>query len=288
MTGFGRGTHTSKHWQATVEITTVNRKQADIVILLPRELNELEPAIRKNAQSRISRGRIQISINLQPTAGAAAAIHIDESLARAFRDVFQKLSKIVGHLVEPTAADYLRSPGIIDSNSTTIPSQDAWLVIEPALESAFSALINMREAEGGHLSDDLHARLVTLETHAAAVSVCAHERPSRQRQLLLKRLADSGLDLDPNDDRVIKEIALFADRSDISEEITRLASHIVRFREYLAEEEAPGRSLDFLCQELFREWNTIGSKANDSRISHKVVEAKTELEKIREQVQNIE
>jgi len=116
----------------------------------------------------------------------------------------------------------------------------------------------------------------------------AAERPVRQRELLLKRLRDAGLDLDLADERVVKELALFADRCDITEELTRLDSHFAKFREYMEASEPPGRALDFLCQEIFREFNTIGAKANDAVIAQTVVEAKTELEKIREQVQNVE
>ena len=146
----------------------------------------------------------------------------------------------------------------------------------------------MRKTEGSHLKDDFLARLDTLTGFAGKIAADAPGRPIRQRELLAKRLRDSGLELDPADERVAKEIALFADRCDVSEEVTRLDSHFAKFREYLDSSEAQGRALDFLCQELFREFNTIGSKANDAVIAQTVVEAKTELEKIREQVQNVE
>jgi uncharacterized protein (TIGR00255 family) len=146
----------------------------------------------------------------------------------------------------------------------------------------------MRESEGSHLKSDFLARLETLVSFARKIATEAPGRPIRQRELLNKRLRDAGLELDPADERVVKEIALFADRCDVSEEITRLDSHFAKFREYLDAAEPPGRALDFLCQELFREFNTIGSKANDASIAQTIVEAKTELEKIREQVQNVE
>ena len=288
MTGFGRGSFATHTWHASVEASTVNRKQAEIVVQAPRELAELEPAIRKLAQAHISRGRLQLAVTLTHASGSAPTIQVNEPLARAFREAFTTLSLATGHLVEPSAADYLRQPGILDTGPALIDPAKAWLAIEPALQSALAALSVMRDAEGAHLRDDLLTRLATLEQHAATFAAAAPDRPARQRELLLKRLADSGLTLDPADERVVKEIALFADRCDISEELTRLSSHIIRFREYLDAAEPPGRSLDFLCQEIFRELNTIGSKANDSAIAHTVVEAKTELEKIREQVQNIE
>ena len=138
------------------------------------------------------------------------------------------------------------------------------------------------------LKADFLNRLQTLSGFAEKISLEAPARPIRQKEQLFKRLRDSGLELDPSDDRVLKELALYADRCDITEELTRLDSHFAKFREYLDAAEPPGRALDFLCQELFREFNTIGSKANDSSIAQTIVEAKTELEKIREQVQNIE
>ncbi|HEY8961378.1 MAG TPA: DUF1732 domain-containing protein [Luteolibacter sp.] len=149
-------------------------------------------------------------------------------------------------------------------------------------------LLAMRLSEGEHLKEDLLARLAVLEAFAATISTYAPGRPARQREILLKRLREAGLDLDPNDERVLKELAVFAERCDISEELTRLSSHFRKFRDYLDAAEPPGRALDFLCQELFREFNTIGSKANDAGIAQAVVEAKTELEKVREQVQNVE
>jgi uncharacterized protein (TIGR00255 family) len=146
----------------------------------------------------------------------------------------------------------------------------------------------MRVAEGADLKRDLEARISTLAELAAKVASGAPQVPVRQRELLFNRLRDAGLDLDPADERVIKELALFADRCCISEELTRLDAHLGRFREFLASGEPVGRSLDFLCQEIHREWNTIGSKANDPAIAATVIDAKTELEKIREQVQNVE
>lgn len=288
MTGFGRGTHTTSTWQASVEASTVNRKQVEIVVQLPRELTELEAPIRKHAQNHISRGRLQLSITLTRTDGTTSAIQINPALALAFREAFQQLSQTVGHPVEPTAADYLRHPGILDLGSATIDTDTAWQAIEPALLAALNALSVMRTAEGLHLKEDISARLLSLEHFRSSIEQTAPQRIPRQRDLMLKRLAESGLGLDPADERVLKEIALFADRCDISEELTRIASHIARFREYLESPDSPGRSLDFLCQELFREFNTIGSKANDSQLAHTVVEAKTGIEKIREQIQNIE
>ena len=288
MRGFGRGSSATDAWLATVEISAVNRKQAEVVIQAPRELAELEVRIRKLALAVVSRGRIQISINLESARVNTGAIQVDTALAKAFHDAFNDLGKAIGHPLLPTASDYLRQPGIITLGSGTIDAEEAWLAIEPALQEALAGLAAMRETEGSHLMDDFMARLASLVSFAETIAKSAPERPIRQRELLAKRLREAGLDLDPGDERVARELALFADRCDISEELTRLDSHFAKFREYLDSPEAQGRALDFLCQELFREFNTIGSKANDAEIAQTIVEAKTELEKIREQVQNVE
>jgi uncharacterized protein (TIGR00255 family) len=259
-----------------------------VVVQMPRELAELETRIRKTVLGAVSRGRIQVSISLERGYAALATIRVDEVLARAFRNAFSDLSKAAGHEVLPTAADYLRQPGILNSGSGEMDAEETWHAIQPALLEALAALAVMRETEGSHLRQDFLERIGVLTSFARKIASEADGRPVRQRELLLKRLRDAELDLDPSDERVLRELALFADRCDISEELTRLDSHFAKFREYLDAAEAPGRALDFLCQELFREFNTIGSKASDAGIAQTVVEAKTELEKIREQVQNVE
>ena len=288
MTGFGRGAASTNAWQASVEISAVNRKQAEVVVQAPRELNELDARIRKAVLAVVSRGRIQISINLERSHTAAAGFCIDPALAQAFTAAFTALSETIGHPIFPTAADYLRQPGLITLGSGEINAEAAWHAIEPALAAALAQLAAMRFSEGEHLKADFIARLHTLVSFSRKIAAEAPGRSIRQRELLFKRLRDAGLELNSADERVAKEIALFADRCDVSEEITRLDSHFAKFREYLDSAEAPGRALDFLCQELFREFNTIGSKANDASIAQTIVEAKTELEKIREQVQNVE
>ena len=288
MTGFGRASAATDTWHSTIEISAVNRKQAEVVVQAPRELAELEGRIRKTVLATVSRGRIQVSINLDRAQGTAATIQLDAALARAFHNAFIDLGKTVGHALLPTASDYLRQPGIIMLGNGEIDSEHAWLAIEPALKDALAALASMRESEGRHLKEDFLTRIDTLLSFTAKIADDAPGRPVRQRELLAKRLREAGLDLDPADERVAKELALFADRCDVSEELTRLDSHFAKFREYLGAAEAPGRALDFLCQEMFREFNTIGSKANDAGIAQTIVEAQTELEKIREQVQNVE
>lgn len=290
MTGFGRGTNTSERWLVSVEAASINRKQVEIVANLPRPLQSLETKIRQATLPNISRGRVQISVRIEsPEGEASAQIQINAALAKSFESAFSDLSLIIGRPLLPDPSDFLRQAGIIEiGEQEEIDPDAAWRVISPALDQALENLNAMRLSEGSHLRDDLLARLGQLMAYTQTISENAPGRVERQKKLLFKRLNDLGIPLELEDERLAKELALFADRCDISEEITRLHSHFSKFHEYIYSEEPSGRPLDFLCQELFREFNTIGSKANDPLIAQTVVEAKTELEKIREQVQNIE
>lgn len=288
MTGFGRGTSATGDWIANVELSSVNRKQAEVVLQAARGLGELEARIRKSVLEVISRGRVQVSISVESTGGSATSFHVDRALAVAFAKAFAELGEATGYQVVPTASDFIRQADIITTDVSQIDAESAWLAISPALEEALRQILAMRSREGEDLKADFLNRLGNLEKFVRKIEGEGPGRMVRQRELLMKRLADAELDLDPGDERVAKEIALFADRCDVSEEVTRLGSHFTKFREYLEAAEPPGRALDFLCQEMFREFNTIGSKANDASIAQTIVEAKTELEKIREQVQNVE
>lgn len=288
MTGFGRGTAATDQFVANVELSALNRKQAEVVIQGPRELLDLEPLIRRTILARIDRGRIQASIALARPPAAPLPVRVDTRLARALEAAFAELSATLGRPLLPQPTDFLRQPGIVALEEPALDPDAAWQALAPALDAALDALLAMRAAEGADLKRDLETRLATVAELAAQAAAAAPAVPARQRELLLARLRDAHLDLDPADDRVLKELALFADRCDISEELTRLSAHLTRFRHYLASGQPAGRSLDFLCQELHREWNTIASKAGDAAIAQLVVQAKAELEKIREQAQNVE
>ncbi len=290
MTGFGRAEHASEQIIARVEVATVNRKQADIHFSLPRELGSLEAGLRKRILTAVSRGRVNVSIHLERAGSSqeALGIHLDTARAQALDAAFEKLSASLQRPIQLSAHDFLRTPGIISFDDAGWDPEAALKAIEPALEAALEKLIQMRSAEGADLKADLLSRLQILEDHVTLIAEISPQVVTRQRELLHKRLSDAGIELDLNDERLLKEIALFAERCDISEETTRLDSHLRRFREFLDSADPAGRSLDFLCQEINREFNTIGSKANDAEIGQNVVSAKTELEKIREQVQNIE
>lgn len=287
MTGFGRAEIADDRYGVCVEISSVNRKQADIACHLPRELAELESAVRKSALARISRGRLTIGIRCEQHSGEGQ-IKLDRQRARALEKAYQELSELLGRDITPGPSDFLRATDIFHDAQESPDLERARALILPALDTALDQLTASRRREGEDLLSDLETRLRTLAELIEAIEKRGPASVSRHRECLHQRLRELGLDLDPADERFLKEIALYAERCDISEEVTRLRSHLTRFHEYLAAEEAVGRSLDFLCQEINREFNTIGSKAADAPIAQHVVSAKSELEKIREQVQNIE
>ncbi len=288
MTGFGRSTLANASYHATVELSSVNRKQAEVAFSAARELNALEPRVRQFVLQQISRGRIQVTIVVTQPSQSQSLLEIDLALARAVEDSFVVLSRELGREIIAGAGEFVRIPGIFRGAEMSIDAKEAWLAIEPALIEAMAIFQQSREQEGDALLADMQIRLGDLRKQLELIRAAAPGRALKQADLLQKRLAELQCPIDPSDERALKEIALFADRCDISEEVTRLVCHFEKFQEYLNAAESPGRALDFLCQEIHREFNTIGSKAYDSVIAHAVVTAKTELEKIREQVQNLE
>ncbi len=287
MTGYGRGEHVQSGFKFTVELNSVNRKQSDISIKLPAELEELEPRIRDEINTHISRGRINAVVTLH-RASAPEHVELDTALAKAYLRAIQKLQKELKLNGTLTLDLILRAPGVLKLAETALDAETVWPGVENALRKALDRLVKMREKEGKHLAADLSARLDLLATGIAAIRQAAPEAVKRYREQLHARIKEAGLDLPLDDERLAKEVVFFADRSDITEELTRLESHLQQFRASLKSAEPVGRTLDFLAQEMNREINTIGSKANAAEISQQVVQMKAELEKIREQVQNIE
>ncbi|MFK5922999.1 MAG: YicC/YloC family endoribonuclease [Verrucomicrobiota bacterium] len=288
MTGYGRAEQTIDGWQITIEIAAVNRKQTDIVLHLPSGLAALEADLKKQIAQQVLRGRATARVTIESTDSGSSEIHLDESLATQYLTLIQSLEKQSGRTILTSGADLLRVPGAFTFESKNLPADELQDSIGKVLTEGLDALIKMQDAEGENLHEDLEARLKFIEDKLEQIAAASPSVVERYRKNLHQRLTEAGLDLDLNDERLLREIGLFADRCDISEEITRAKSHIKQFRTYMNAEDAVGRSLDFLCQEFNREVNTIGSKANDAQLAQHVVETKTELEKIREQVQNIQ
>jgi uncharacterized protein (TIGR00255 family) len=287
MTGYGRGEHVQGGLKFSVELNSVNRKQSDISIKLPAELEELEPRIRDEINAQVSRGRINVVVAFH-RGEAAEHVELDTALAKAYLRAIQKLQKELKLNGTLTLDAILRAPGVLKLAESALDADAVWPGVESALRKALNRLVKMREKEGDHLAADLTARLELLATGVAAIRQSAPETVQRYRDQLHARIKDAGLSVPLDDERLAKEVVFFADRCDITEELTRLDSHLQQFNASLKSAEPVGRTLDFLAQEMNREINTIGSKANAAEISQQVVRMKAELEKIREQVQNIE
>jgi uncharacterized protein (TIGR00255 family) len=290
MTGYGRGECARDGFKITVELSSVNRKQGEISVVLPRDLEVLEAQIRDVINRSISRGRLTARVSLHSADGRSSArVRLNEPLAKAYVRELHRLGKEL-KLAGPVTLDMLaRAPGVFETDEEIAEAEDFWPAVEKALQSALATLLKMRQREGAHLAKDLAARIATMRKATAGVQKRAPEVQARYREQLVQRVKAAGLEAPGLDDeRLLKEVVYFTDRSDISEELTRLQSHYQQFNDCLNSTEPVGRTLDFLAQEMNREVNTIGSKANDSEISRAVVTLKTELEKFREQAQNVE
>jgi uncharacterized protein (TIGR00255 family) len=287
MTGYGRGECAREGYKFTVELNSINRKQSDIAVNLPKELVELEPRIRDEINAHLSRGRINAVVAYHRSA-AEERVELDEALAQAYLRAIQKLQRKI-RLNGPVTLDtILRAPGVLKLAETAVDADGLWSSVETALKKALAQLVRMREKEGKFLANDLAERLDILVAGVERVRKSAPETVKRYREQLHARVKEAGLDVPLDDERLLKEVVIFADRCDITEELTRLGSHLNQFRDCLKSDEPVGRTLDFLAQEMNREINTIGSKANAAEVSQEVVKMKAELEKIREQIQNIE
>lgn len=290
MTGYGRGECAEQGFKVTIEVSSVNRKQSEITVNLPRELEVLEAQVRDEVNKVVSRGRLTVRVSIHSAEKTAAGqVRVNVGLAKVYAKEFQKLAREL-KLKDSVSLDLLlRSPGVLHSANEIDEAEDLWPAVSKALKGALGQLLKMREREGDHLEKDLVARIHSIEKSARKILKHAPEVQKRYREQLRQRIQNSGLDLPSiEDERLIKEVVYFADRSDISEELTRLQSHFQQFSDCLKTKEPVGRTLDFLAQEMNREVNTIGSKANDALISREVVTLKAELERFREQVQNVE
>jgi len=288
MTGYGRGDTDHAGTKFSVELNSVNRKQSDIVVNLPRDLAALEPRIRQTINENISRGRTNVVVSYHNGSSAPRKLALDVDLARTYHDAMRALQKELGAPGEITIGAILQAPGVMRAPEEAFDSSAAWPAIERALRAALYDLIKMREREGKHLAKDLIHRLKAMRKQIKEIRGLHTDVVKKYRAALLERIQKAGLPISSEDERLIKEVTFFADRADVSEELTRVESHLAQFAHHLRRHEPVGRTLEFITQEIFRELNTLGAKANDAAISQRVVVCKAELEKIREQIQNLE
>ena len=288
MTGFGEGSASAGGICVTAEVSSVNRKQLDVNISLPRNLVALDARIQSRVRQEFSRGRISGIVRVEAADGTAGTVKIDGQLASQYIEGIRAVAKKLKLADDLGAETIARLPGLVSVEQEKLDADHVAAVLDEALDKALRGLSKMRTAEGRALAADLRERLALLEEGMKAIKTRSSGVVESYRAKLFQRLEDAGLEDLAADERMVKEIAIFADRCDISEELTRLKSHLAQARKLLRSTEPVGRTLDFLCQELFREINTVGSKANEVEITRQVVAFKTELERIREQVQNIE
>ncbi len=289
MTGYGRGEASHGGIKITAEITSVNRKQSEITIYLPREIESLEAQARAELNKRVARGRVTVRVALHAAEALPGQVQVNTALARAYAEELKKLARALGVSEVISLETVVRLPGVLAGSDSMAEAEALWPVLEKALVAAGDALLKMRSKEGSHLAEDLRGRIDAMQAGVAKIKTRAPEMARRYRDQLRERIANAGLPLPAEEDeRLLKEVVYFADRSDISEELARLQSHFNQFDDCAKSGEPVGRTLDFLAQEMNREINTIGSKAQDADIAREVVQLKAELEKFREQVQNVE
>ncbi|MFM7102112.1 MAG: YicC/YloC family endoribonuclease [Verrucomicrobiota bacterium] len=288
MTGQGRGEDLRDGIRIVVEIRSVNRKQAEVQAVLPRELESLEPRVREAVGRVVARGRCEVRVGCD-LPGVSGGARIDHGLARAYATGLRQLAAELG-LAPGLSLDVLvRCPGVVGAAGGAPDAERLWPALESALQAALAGLDSMRRREGEALAADLAQRVGELRGWVGRIRERAPEVLARYRAQLLQRVRAAGLPAVPADDeRLLKEVVLFADRSDVAEELARLESHFGQFEDCCRSAEPVGRKLDFLAQEMNREINTLGAKANDAFLSAGVVELKTTLERFREQAQNVE
>ena len=290
MTGRGAAAAAGRLARVEAELSSVNRKQLDVDVGLPRFLAAYESRVLETVQGRLSRGRITGEIRVTwAEAAQAAGAKVDLGLARAAVGALRAAAKKLDLPDDLKASALLALPGLVAFEHGERDLEALWPTVRQALEAALAKLQAMRKKEGAALGRDLRMRLGILRKLAREIAARAPGVAETYRANLLKRIAAAlpGSDL-AADDRLLKEVALFADKADVTEELVRLDSHFRQAEDALKAGGVVGRALDFLVQEMGREINTIGSKANDAEIARRVVAAKAELERFREQVQNVE
>ena len=288
MTGFGRRQAPWQDGSVTVEMRSVNHRFLEIACRLPKSLSHLEDTFKKGLQQRCIRGRIDMTVTVQTGKGRVGSVNLDQSLAKQYHHALLTLKK---SLKLSGSIDLTLIAGLRDVVSISDqPTEDPKLakVVQQLMTKALTDLAEMRTREGKALAEDMRARIQTIRRHkgdiAARSPLLAQESFDKMKVRVQKLLGSDVPDLP----RLYQELAVYADRGDITEEIVRLDSHMIQFEQTLNRADSAGKTLDFLLQEIGREINTIGSKANDAEVAGHVVQMKAELERIREQVQNVE
>ncbi len=289
MTGFGRATCEAATATFAVELRSVNQRNLDLSVRLPRNLAGLEPELRKLLSQRFTRGKVELSVALAQGTAPRAEVEVDRALAQRYLALSRELSREPGVIDRVSVAELLSMPGVVRAVEVPVREEEVSGALRAAVVRAADAAAAMRAAEGAALERELRARLAALLALVTELSARAGDVQRAVRERLRVRAEQLRLETGLLDEaRLYHEVALAAERLDVSEELVRLESHAQQLGAALASEEPVGRRLDFLAQELAREANTLGAKAGDAPLAQRVVDLKTEIDRIREQVQNVE
>ena len=288
MTGYGKGTASSAGLTVTAEIKTVNHKFFDWNMKMPKGFLFVEDDAKKAVAGAVSRGHVDLYLTVEKQTAEAGEYRADAALARMYVDSARQLSETLGVPFDITASSLMKNPDIVTLSETEIDDETVRKVTLEAVSEAVSALVAMREREGAALAADLSEKLASIESSLEEVKKEAPRAVAEYRRKLRARIDEALGQLPLDEARLATEVALFADKCAIDEEISRLGAHIAAMRALIATQGQVGRKLDFLVQEMNRETNTIGSKANDLAITERVLAMKNDIEKIREQAQNAE
>jgi len=289
MTGFGRASFEAAGSTLAVELRSVNQRNLDLSVRLPRALSGLEAELRRLLSQRFSRGKVELSVAFAAGAAPRAELEFDRALVLRYLALARELSREPGVIDRVSVAELLAMPGVVRTVEAAAREEDAAAPLLEAVARAADGALAMRAAEGGALARELSARLATVNALVAELGGRAGEVQRAVRERLRVRAEQLRVETGLLDEaRLYQEVALAAERLDVAEELARLASHVEQFAAALASDEPVGRKLDFLTQELAREANTLGAKAGDAPLAQRVVDLKAEIDRIREQVQNIE
>ncbi|MBD3236299.1 MAG: YicC family protein [Candidatus Eisenbacteria bacterium] len=288
MTGFGRAESQTDTRRVTVEIRSVNHRYFDFGSRFPNSLASLESRVRERVRRDLTRGKVHITAVLDDQSDPSVALRINEAVARRYQQLAQEVRTRYGIRGELSLESFLGFPDLLERETEDLAEEQAWALLAPPLDAALADHQAMRVSEGEAMARDLRERLRTIQEVVEEITSRIPDVVDQVRERLRERIAQISQDTEYNQQRLESEIVLFADRTDVTEECVRLRSHIDQFLQCLTDPQPAGRRLNFLLQETNREINTIGSKSQDLEISQQVIRAKEEVEKIREQVQNIE
>jgi uncharacterized protein (TIGR00255 family) len=287
MTGFGAGRGGAAGEVVEAEVRSVNHKFCEVKARLPREMAALETDLVRQVKDRLARGGVDVSLR-RTTARGALSPRVDAELAAEYARAFEEVRARLGLSGQVSLSEVLAADGVVTLEERAVDLESARTAGSAALAAALDALLAMREREGAALSRDLESRLAVVEGIAARLAELSPRSVEDYRARLHERVAELSRGLAPDPARLATEVALFADRTDVTEELTRLSSHVAQMRGLLASGEPAGRKMDFLVQEMHREANTVGSKSQSAEAAAAVVTLKAEIERMREQVQNVE